>query len=225
MDSQESEESVPSLERGNGDDNLLASERVNLGGDVIELDHSSRGDDEAISQDLRAGGLPANTMAMSALGLGHSGETVEVDERPMVHYLSRQQQGMAMAPIVYSVLLQSARQQTEENFSGDSFQEEDDLITSPSLPDLHSIHSIGEQQYRDESYINDNSQNSCQEEFSSQRRGDTAASTRSYLPVVSISRMGDHQGIASGNCVVEIPLQELDDPPDVSDWEAASMLI
>jgi len=69
MDSQESEESVPSLERGNGDDNLLASERVNLGGDVIELDHSSRGDDEAISQDLRAGGLPANTIAYECFGV------------------------------------------------------------------------------------------------------------------------------------------------------------
>jgi len=159
---------------------------------------------------------------MSALGLGHSGETVEVNERPMVHYLSRQQQGMAMAPIVYSVLFQSARQQTEENFSGESSQEEDDLITSPSLPDLQSIRSIGEQQYRDESYINDNFQNSWQEELSSQRRGDTAASTSSYLSVVSISRMGDNQGIASGDYVVEIPIRELDDPPDVSDWEAAS---
>jgi len=52
--------------------------------------------------------------------------------------------------------------------------------------------------------------------------GDTVASTASYMSEVEVTRMGQRAPQVDGY-LVEIPVRELDDPPDGSDDEAASL--
>ena len=52
--------------------------------------------------------------------------------------------------------------------------------------------------------------------------GDTVASTASYMLEVEVTRMGQRAPQVDGY-LVEIPVRELDDPPDGSDDEAASL--
>lgn len=126
-------------------------------------------------------------MAMqSALRIGQIVVEQGVDDEPQTpqeFVLSRSpQQGMAMAPIVYSFVLQLVRQEAEAVLGVETLQDVEDLSTSLSLPELRDYSTPGWQQYSDESFIQENYQTSygSSNDNSSVPQGeDTVASTSS----------------------------------------------
>jgi len=141
-----------------------------------------------------------------------------------------QRQGLAMAPVEYFVALPLVEEEAEIRCGLEVMSEEEDLSTSPSMPDLRELeNSEGQQSYAHEYYSRDSSLNyygelSGEEVFLDlldRMGGDTVASTSSFLSDLEISSVRSQLAQQRTSYIMEIPVRELDDSPDDGLFDAA----
>ena len=94
------------------------------------------------------------------------------------------------------------------------FYEEASFDGSPGYEDYYAQDQVESSSRDGEDYSMPSADN---EQVSSGFEGDTVASTASYLTAIEVVRMANREPQTEG-FVVEIPMRELDDPPDAREY-------
>jgi hypothetical protein len=188
-----------------------------------------------------------------SLPIGSPDIPIEIEAAPSLEEPRRFPQGSSQSPANYMAVWQLTVQHAEQHLehghvNGSPTHDEDEVSVPDSMPSLtapsHSNLSVSGPPEREgltspdngaeyeygyyqpdhgnhysEVYVNSEL---TQEEIFDAHDGDTVASTVSYLSTISVRGLSSSIGLQVGQ-FLDIPFNEQDDPPDIDDFDAASL--